>query len=124
MLLILQVGDTIVLLIVAFVWTGDTAGGTNDGGSFLGRVILLRLRTTKCMASLNSANESAPSLVTSDNSLEKIKNKESQNKSFKQIYHISLSSCNGKRDFSKNDRAIEPANKDFGLGCIDANCSS
>lgn len=68
LLLILQVGDTTV---VFFIWTGDTAGGTSDGGSFLGRVILLRLRTTKCMANLNSANDSAPSLVTSDNCLQK-----------------------------------------------------
>jgi len=71
LLLILEVGDTIVLF-VTFIWTGDTAGGTNEGGSFLGRVILLRLRTTKCMASLNSGNESAPSLVTSDNCLKKV----------------------------------------------------
>lgn len=68
LLLILQVGDITVLFLI-FFWTGDTASGTNDGGSFLGRVILFRLRTTKCMANLNSVNESAPSLVTSDNFL-------------------------------------------------------
>lgn len=42
----------------------------------------------------------------------------------KGIYHISLSSCNGKRDFSKNDLATDPDSKAFGFGCIDANCSS
>lgn len=68
MLLILQVGDTTGLVVIFFC-IGDTGGGTRDGGSFLGRVILLRLRTTKCMANLNSARESAPSLVTSDNCL-------------------------------------------------------
>lgn len=68
LLLILQVGDTTVFFTV-FISTGDTIGGTNDGGSFLGRVILFRLRTTKCMASLNSESESAPSFVTSDSSL-------------------------------------------------------
>lgn len=70
MLLILQVGDTTILF-TTLIWIGDKDGGTNDGGSFLGRIILLRLRTTKCMASLNSASESAPSLVTSDNCLKK-----------------------------------------------------
>lgn len=68
MLLILQVGDTTVLF-ETLTWTGDKTGGTSDGGSFFGRVILLRLRTTKCMANLNSLSESAPSLVTSDNCL-------------------------------------------------------
>lgn len=70
LLLILHVGDTTVLFGI-LTCTGDKTGGTNDDGNFLGRVILLRLRTTKCIASLNSASESAPSLVTSDNCLKK-----------------------------------------------------
>lgn len=68
MLLILQVGDTRIFL-TTLIWTDVESGGTNDCGSFLGRVILLRLRTTKCMANLNSLSESAPSLVTSDSCL-------------------------------------------------------
>ena len=57
-------------------WTTieEELAGINEGGRVLGSGILFRLKTTKCIATLNSSNVNAPSLVTSDNCLVIYKN--------------------------------------------------
>lgn len=47
--------------------------GTREVGKLSGRGILFLLRTTKCIATLNSSKDKAPSLDTSDNCLKKIR---------------------------------------------------
>lgn len=71
----------------AKTWHLLTCGGRVSGSS-----IWLRRNTTRCMAIRNSCKLRAPSLVTSESC------------------QIFLSSCTGRRDFSKNIRAIGPAN--------------
>lgn len=80
--------------------------GCNLAGSSSGSGKLRTRSTTRCIAVQNSANDNAPSFVTSESS---------------QILESSLS---GNLDRSKKGFATEPVISPFKLGCIVLNCFS
>lgn len=60
--------DSAVLKVGLEAWGLDTLG-ISEGGRTSGNGILFLLNTTKCIATLNSASDNAPSFVTSANCL-------------------------------------------------------